>query len=76
MSALIARGYFLLSNINRVKMNEQLLSRKEAARYLNVSVSSIIRFEKLGKIKVTYRIGDRPRYTKTDLEAVIKKTSL
>ncbi len=57
----------LREDITRVRRPDTLMTAFEAAEYLGVSVPTIRRWEKAGKIK-TRGIGKGKRYTVEDLE--------
>lgn len=51
-----------------VNQSDELLTRKEAAKILGVSLPTILEWTKQGKVK-GYRIGSRVRYKKFEIES-------
>ena len=56
-----------LNSITAPKHETELLTRKEAAKLLGVSLPTILDWTKTGKIK-GYRIGSRVRYKRDEIE--------
>ena len=56
------------SSINTHKQETEVLTRKEAAKLLSVSLPTILDWTKTGKI-TGYRIGSRIRYKRAELES-------
>ncbi len=52
--------------------NQELLTRKEAAKLLSISLPTLLDFTKSGKI-TGYRIGTRVRYKRSELEQSLKQ---
>jgi len=50
----------------------ELLTRKAAAKYLDISLPTLLDFTKTGKVK-GYRIGTRVRYKKAELEQALNE---
>ena len=50
----------------------ELLTRKEAAKLLSISLPTLLDFTKSGKI-IGYRIGTRVRYKRSELEQSLKQ---
>jgi excisionase family DNA binding protein len=57
----------LLTNIKEVKLPTELLTRKEAAKLLGVSLPTLSDWTNTGKI-IGYRIASRVRYKSNELE--------
>ena len=57
----------LIQSVNTPKQETELLSRKEAARLLGVSLPTILDWTKTGKI-TGYRIASRVRYKRAEIE--------
>jgi excisionase family DNA binding protein len=57
----------LLTNIKEEKLPTELLTRKEAAKLLGVSLPTLSDWTKTGKI-IGYRIASRVRYKRNELE--------
>lgn len=55
-----------ISDFVKPKDEEVLLNQKQVAEFYGVSVHTIIRWQKQGKIK-TYAIGGETRYKKSEL---------
>jgi excisionase family DNA binding protein len=62
----------LLQSINKPEPETQLLTRKEAAKLLGVSLPTILDWTKSGKI-TGYRISSRIRYKRHELETALAK---
>ena len=54
------------------KQEDELMTRKEAAAYLKVSLVTLNEWTKNGRVKA-HRIGTRVRYYKSDVEAALKE---
>ena len=54
------------------KQEDELMTRKEAAAYLKVSLVTLKEWTKNGRVKA-HRIGTRVRYYKSDVEAALKE---
>jgi excisionase family DNA binding protein len=50
----------------------ELLTRKAAAKFLDISLPTLLEFTKTGKVK-GYRIGTRVRYKQTELEQALNQ---
>jgi excisionase family DNA binding protein len=62
----------LLETVNVPKPETQLLSRKEAAKLLGVSLPTILEWTKTGKI-TGYRISSRVRYKRSEIESSLSQ---
>lgn len=51
---------------------DELLTRKEAAAYLKISLVTLNEWTKKGRVKA-HRIGTRVRYYKSDVEAALEE---
>lgn len=56
---------------NNIQPSEEFLSRKEAAKYLGISLVSLAEWTKQGFIQA-YRISTRIRYKKVELDRSLK----
>lgn len=56
-----------LTPANQSPASNDLLTRKEAARLLGISLPTLLDYTKLGKI-TGYRLGTRVRYKRSELE--------
>ena len=54
------------------KPENDLITRKEAAKILKVSLPTILDWTKSGKI-IGYRVSSRVRYKKSEIEASVKQ---
>lgn len=61
-----------LGSTKATKEDTELLTRKEAARFLGVSLPTLLDFTKSGKV-TGYRIGTRVRYKRAELEQSLKQ---
>lgn len=61
-----------LGSTKGTKEDTELLTRKEAARFLGVSLPTLLDFTKSGKV-TGYRIGTRVRYKRAELEQSLKQ---
>jgi excisionase family DNA binding protein len=61
-----------LDGRNGPKEDTKLLTRKEAAHFLGVSLPTLLEFTKSGKI-TGYRISTRVRYKRAELEQSLKQ---
>lgn len=61
-----------LDSIKGPKEDTELLTRKEAARFLGVSLPTLLDFTKSGKV-TGYRIGTRVRYKRGELEQSLRQ---
>lgn len=50
----------------KMEHQEQILTQKEAAKFLRISKGTLIKWCKIGKIK-SYKIGKQLRYKKSEL---------
>jgi len=66
--AVFARVAPLIQSANKPQPETELLTRKEAAKLLGVSLPTILDWTKTGKI-TGYRIASRIRYKRHELEA-------
>lgn len=57
----------LLNSFSTYKEETELLTRKEAAKLLSVSLPTILDWTKTGKI-IGYRIASRIRYKRSEIE--------
>jgi excisionase family DNA binding protein len=57
----------LIQSANPPKLETELLSRKQAAKLLGVSLPTILDWTKTGKI-IGYRIASRIRYKRAEIE--------
>ena len=57
----------LIQSANKPKQETELLTRKEAAKFLGVSLPTILDWTKTGKI-IGYRIASRIRYKRNEIE--------
>ncbi len=57
----------LIQSVNSPKQETDLLTRKEAAKLLSVSLPTILDWTKTGKI-TGYRIASRVRYKRAEIE--------
>ena len=55
---------------NRPKEPEEILNRKETSKYFGCSLPTLNGYTKQGIIKA-YRIGNKVRYKKSDVEAAL-----
>ncbi|WP_246496290.1 helix-turn-helix domain-containing protein [Chitinophaga varians] len=55
---------------NQSPISNDLLTRKEAARLLGISLPTLLDYTKLGKI-TGYRLGTRVRYKRSELEQAL-----
>ena len=62
----------LIQSANTTKPETELLTRKQAAKMLGVSLPTILDWTKSGKI-TGYRIASRIRYKRTELENSLSK---
>jgi excisionase family DNA binding protein len=62
----------LIQTVQTPKPETQLLSRKEAARLLGVSLPTILEWTKTGKI-TGYRISSRVRYKRSEIESSLSQ---
>ena len=58
----------LVSSVQHQNPETELLSRKEAAKLLGVSLPTILKWTKTGKIN-GYRISSRVRYKRSEIES-------
>lgn len=61
-----------LSFGERSSQQTELLTRKDAAKYLDISLPTLLEFTKTGKVK-GYRIGTRVRYKRAELEQALNE---
>ncbi|HVI43495.1 MAG TPA: helix-turn-helix domain-containing protein [Chitinophaga sp.] len=61
-----------LNPVNPQPTGNELLTRKEAAKILGISLPTLLDFTKSGKI-TGYRIGTRVRYKRSELEQSLKQ---
>ncbi|WP_211323768.1 helix-turn-helix domain-containing protein [Chitinophaga dinghuensis] len=54
------------------KINDELITRKEAAALLGISLPTLLEFTKTGKV-TGYRIGTRVRYKRTEIIDSLKQ---
>lgn len=52
---------------------DPVFNRKEAARFLRVSVSTLGRFVKAGELKPIMLTGKAPKYRREDLERLLRR---
>ena len=69
LSEALAKPIVILSN-GKIEMTSRHMTRKEAATYLKVCLSTLDNYIKQGKIK-TSRIGSRVLIKKSDLDSSI-----
>jgi len=62
----------LIQSVQQPVKETELLTRKEAAKLLGVSLPTILDWTKTGKI-IGYRISSRIRYKRSDLENSLSK---
>lgn len=62
----------LIHSVNKPKQETELLTRKEAAKLLGVSLPTILDWTKKGKI-TGYRIASRIRYKRHELETSLSQ---
>ncbi len=61
-----------LDSITQANTQTELITRKEAAYFLGISLPTLLNFTKAGKI-VGYRIGTRVRYKRAELEQALNE---
>lgn len=66
-SAIVDQLTPILSQVNKPSPKIELLTRKEAAKLLGVSLPTLLDWTKTGKVQ-GYRIATRIRYKRTELE--------
>lgn len=55
-----------------MNITNELLTQKEAAKYIGVSVTTLWRFRKIGEIKIV-RIGNKANVRKADLDDFVQR---
>ena len=54
------------------KNDVEMLNQAQVCSYLGVSKATVWRWEKIGYLRPTTRMGSRPMYNKTDVERIKK----
>ena len=52
------------------KIDVEMLNQAQVCSYLGVSKATVWRWEKIGYLRPATRMGSRPMYNKTDIEAL------
>jgi excisionase family DNA binding protein len=61
-----------LDNEPQARTQTELLTRKETASFLGISLPTLLDYTKMGKV-VGYRIGTRVRYKRAELEQALNE---